>query len=71
MELAKNFPAAAPLPKIYATCGLEDDLRKDNVNFAEVMKTTPLDFAYEEWKGGHEWYFFNEALKKTLEYWLG
>jgi S-formylglutathione hydrolase FrmB len=71
VELARNFPANAPRPKIYATCGLEDDLRKDNINFAEVMKSTPLDFVYEEWTGGHEWYFFNEALKKTLEYWLG
>jgi S-formylglutathione hydrolase FrmB len=68
VELAKNFPDS-PRPKIYATCGLEDDLRKDNISFAEEMKNTAFNFTYEEWVGGHEWFFFNEALKKTLEFW--
>ncbi|GHV93884.1 tributyrin esterase [Spirochaetia bacterium] len=69
-ELVKNFPAAAPKPKIFATCGTEDDLRKDNLSFKDEMKNTGFDFTYEEWAGGHDWYFFNEALKKTLEVWL-
>jgi S-formylglutathione hydrolase FrmB len=33
------------------------------------MKTAGFNFTYEEWKGAHEWYFFNEALKKSLEFW--
>ncbi|GHT58217.1 hypothetical protein FACS1894109_12080 [Spirochaetia bacterium] len=27
------------------------------------------DFTYEEWPGIHDWYFFNDALKKALEMW--
>jgi S-formylglutathione hydrolase FrmB len=69
VELAKNFPAGMPKPKIYASCGTEDNLRKENVSFNEVMKNTGFDFTYEEWAGGHEWYFFNEALKRTLAFW--
>ena len=71
VELAKNFPAGMVRPKIYATCGTEDDLRQDNLNFRDVMKNTAFDFTYEEWAGGHEWYFFSDALKKTLEFWYG
>ena len=71
VELAKNFPAAMPRPKIYVTCGTEDDLRKDNLSFRDEIKNMNYDFTYDEWRGGHEWYFFNEALKKTLEVWYG
>ena len=52
-----------------ATCGTEDDLRKDNLAFKDEMQKTAFDFTYEEWKGGHDWYFFDEALKKTIEVW--
>ena len=69
VELVKSFPADKPRPKIYVACGTEDDLRKENLSFRDDMKNTEFDYTYEEWKGGHEWYFFNEALKKTLEFW--
>jgi S-formylglutathione hydrolase FrmB len=69
LELVKNYPAGMSKPVIYSTCGTEDDLRNDNLNFRDEMKDTGFDFTYEEWKGGHEWYFFNEALKRTLEFW--
>jgi S-formylglutathione hydrolase FrmB len=70
-HLVKNFPADKPMPKIYATCGIEDDLRNENLIFKDEMKNTTFDFTYEEWPGGHDWVFFNEALRKTLEVWLG
>jgi S-formylglutathione hydrolase FrmB len=67
--LVKNFPAGKPMPTIYATCGTEDDLREENLKLKDAMKDTAFNFTYEEWSGGHEWYFFNEALRKTLEFW--
>ena len=69
VQLARNFPADMPRPKIYVTCGTEDDLRDDNLAFRDEMKNTAFDYTYEEWAGGHDWYFFSEALKKTLEIW--
>jgi len=68
-RLVKKFPADKPRPVIYATCGTEDNLREENLRFRDEMKNTEFDFTYEEWSGDHEWYFFNEALKKTLEFW--
>jgi len=67
--LVKNFPANKPKPIVYATCGAEDSLCEENRKLKGIMKDTAFDFTYEEWTGGHEWYFFNDALKKTLEFW--
>jgi len=70
VELVKDFPAGKPKPKIYVTCGTEDNLRKESLSFRDVMKNTGFDYTYEEWAGAHDWYFFNDALKKTLEFWF-
>jgi S-formylglutathione hydrolase FrmB len=68
-ELVKNFPAAVTKPVIYASCGTEDGLRNENVKFRDEMKDTGFDFTYEEWPGAHDWIFFSDALRKTLEFW--
>ena len=69
MELVKNFPANMPRPKIYAACGTEDNLHKENLKFREEMQKTAFDFTFGEWQGCHDWYFFSDALKKALELW--
>jgi S-formylglutathione hydrolase FrmB len=69
IDLLKKFPGQSEKPKIYAACGTGDDLRKENLIFKEEMQKAGFDYTYEEWPGGHEWYFFNEALKKTLQFW--
>ena len=69
VELIKNYPDNKLKPKIYLTCGTEDDLLEDNRKFRDFMKETKFDYTYEEWHGGHDWDFFNEGLKKSLEFW--
>jgi len=68
-ELARNFDSGMPKPKIYVACGTEDNLRKENLCFKDEMKNMNFDYTYEEWTGGHDWYFFSDALKKSLEFW--
>jgi len=68
-ELIKNFPADKPKPKIFSACGTEDSMLKENQKFRDMMKKTSFDYTYEEWQGNHNWSFFNEALKKILEFW--
>jgi S-formylglutathione hydrolase FrmB len=70
VELAKKTAALPVKPKIYAACGIEDDLRKENLRFKEQIEKLDLDYTYEEWKGIHDWNFFNDALKKSLRIWL-
>ncbi len=67
-ELAKRAQQGPTTPRFYCTCGTEDYLRADNLRFAQEMKKLQLDFTYEEWPGRHDWYFFNDALKKSLEF---
>jgi len=68
-HLIEKFPAGKPKPVIYTTCGAGDNLRSESLKLNEAMKNTDFDFTYEEWEGGHDWYFFNDALKKTLDFW--
>jgi S-formylglutathione hydrolase FrmB len=68
-ELINRIPADTPKPVIYATCGLEDNLRNESLFLKEAIKDRGFDFTYEEWPGDHDWDFFNDALKKTIEFW--
>ena len=56
-------------PKIYVTCGTEDSLYRENIKFREEIKTRPFDYTFEDWPGKHDWYFFSDALRKTLQVW--
>jgi S-formylglutathione hydrolase FrmB len=69
IDILAKFPAGGEKPKIYAACGTEDELREENLLFKEEIQKAGFDYTYEEWPGGHEWYFFNEALKKALQFW--
>ena len=69
IEQLKKFPDNLPKPKIYVTCGTEDSLLKENHAFHNIIKEMSFDYTYEEWQGDHDWDFFNEAMKKTLEFW--
>jgi len=66
LELAKKVNEHSIKPKIYSACGTEDYFHGDNIRFRDEMEKLDFDFTYEEWPGSHDWYFFNEALKKAL-----
>ncbi|MDN5341544.1 esterase family protein [Oceanotoga sp. DSM 15011] len=53
-------------PKIYISCGLSDGLIKDCNRLANEMKSLNFDFFYDEFDGNHDWYFFNESLKRSM-----
>ena len=69
VKLMRNFTEPEKAPGIYVTCGSEDKLSEENRRFRDEIKTRPFDYTYEEWAGAHDWYFFNDAMKKTLEFW--
>jgi S-formylglutathione hydrolase FrmB len=69
VKLAEKAAARAIRPKIYAACGTGDNLQKENLRFKKQIENLNLDYTYEEWAGGHDWYFFNDALKKALKVW--
>jgi S-formylglutathione hydrolase FrmB len=73
LKLAKNIEKpvekTVEKPKIYMTCGTEDNLIVDNRRFAKEMKEMAFDYTYEEWAGVHDWQFFNTSLIKVMQAW--
>lgn len=59
----------ADIPSLYLCCGTEDDLLKQNREFAELLKELEVPFTYEEGPGKHDWDFWDTYIKKVLE-WL-
>ena len=70
MELVKKAETQKITPRIFCTCGSEDPLVGFNLRFRDEMKTSKLDFTYEEAEGRHDWDFFNTGLKKSVEFFL-
>ena len=64
--------ANSPLkPRFYSCCGDSDSLLEDNRRFGEEMKKMGFDFTFEERQVGHDWAFFDLALKRALEFCFG
>jgi putative tributyrin esterase len=59
------------LPKLYMACGREDFLYRENARFSAYCHMLSLDILYEEWAGIHDWDFWNVALGRMLEHYLG
>jgi len=55
-----------PVPYLYITCGTDDFLYEMNINFRANLERTCFPFEYEEWKGGHEWPFWDESIRKFI-----
>lgn len=67
-ELAKGINVYSEKPSIYLACGTEDRFYDENRRFCEEIGKLGIGFTYEEWAGSHDWVFFNEALKRSLEW---
>lgn len=67
LTLAKKTENNPLKPIIYAVCGTEDKFYEENNHFCAEMKKLDFEFTYEQWTGTHDWTFFNEGLKKSLE----
>lgn len=67
MLLAKKIENNDLKPKVYCSCGDEDFMHEDIINFSKEMYKLNFDFEYEEWKGIHDWNFFDQAIEKALK----
>jgi len=69
--LAREVSAQAVKPVIHMTCGTDDFVYGDNIRFRDVMKGLDFEYAYDEWEGDHNWYFWDESLKRMLQKYYG
>lgn len=58
-------------PTIFMNCGLDDGFLKPNRSFKDELISLGFGVTYDEWPGGHDWDFFNAALKKALVFCYG
>ncbi len=57
----------AQRPKLFFYCGTEDYLYEQGVKFFEHLDALSYGYFYEEGPGGHDWDFWDPAIKKVIE----
>jgi len=58
--------SSAPLPRLFAACGLEDDLLPLNRLFIHTAAQVGVPLHYHEESGGHEWFFWQRQIEKFI-----
>lgn len=66
---AKCKKENADMPKLFQCCGTEDILYQDNIRFRDHLKRLGLELTYGEGPGIHDWNYWDEQIKRVLE-WL-
>lgn len=64
--VAQKAAENAERPRFYCACGADDGFLRYNRRFRDELSSLGFDVTYEEWAGGHDWDFFNAALKNAL-----
>ena len=68
LALAERAKASgSPLPTLYLTCGRQDGFYPDHERFLQSLAGLGIDAAFEHWDGVHDFPYFNEALRRTIE----
>lgn len=68
LELAKRLQKKESKPAIYMTCGSSDPFQPSHAQFRKEMEPLGFDFQYEEWPGGHDFFFFDHSLKRAIHH---
>ena len=70
-HILDSFPDSAPKPAIYACCGQQDSLYKDNITFRDYMQSTGkaegFNFCFEDGTGIHDWVFWNKWVGRAVD----
>ena len=68
--LAEKVAASPqPKPRLYISCGTEDELLADNRGFRRHLDAVHLEHTYEEGPGQHEWGYWDAQIQRVLD-WL-
>ncbi len=74
-RLLDNFPDDSPRPAIYAACGEQDFLFRDNIAFREYMegrgREKGFEFKWEQRPGVHDWVFWDSLIRPAMDFCLG
>lgn len=65
LEKCKDRGIEVPSIELYV--GTEDFFYEANQRFIEKLDKVGCDVNYDEWNGGHEWKFWDEAIQRFLK----
>ncbi len=57
------------MPRFYLACGRQDELMPSNQSFRDFLIGQKADVTWDEADAGHEWDFWDDQIKKVLD-WL-
>lgn len=66
-KLTDKAAAAGTKLPFMMTCGTEDELYPDNVDFYNYMKDKGMNVTFDQWQGVHEWGFWDTSIQMFLE----
>ena len=69
LQRASRNPAA--LPRLFVSCGRQDDLYPLNRAFPDACRALGIPVEYHEEDGKHDWLFWDSAIKRFLAAVLG
>lgn len=69
IALAQLKARGVEVPKMYMCCGTEDRLLTANRSLRDHLLAEGVELTYEESEGNHNWDFWNEYIRKILN-WL-
>ena len=53
-------------PLIYMACGKQDPLTPENEKLCCHLREKGYEVTYEEWKGGHDWFFWDQCIERVM-----
>lgn len=63
-EAGKTFPA------LYLSCGTKDSIYDATQDFKKQLDDLCIPYTYEDWSGGHDWEFWDEAIQHALAWFI-
>lgn len=71
IKMAKEAAEKASCPRLFLSCGRQDELFPQHERLVQELSSLPLDMVHEEPEGLHDWYFWNSALGRAMEHFYG
>ncbi len=57
-----------PKPRLYITCGEDDFLFQNNVNFVNALSKTSIPYQFKPAPGVHDWNFWDTQIQYAIEF---
>lgn len=67
--LVQQLADSEEKPRVYLACGLQDALLPGSRLYHTLLEEAGFRVTYEEWEGDHNWEFWDEGIRRAID-WL-